>query len=380
MRRHIFLTFACSLFSLGLLAVGLWPFNFLAENHANLATHVGGLKFKAPAERSQQNLGGMVFTPNPLACRMQSDCKAGALTIKLELTAENELSPCLKRIMEVLRPNGSKAFYIGQWKSSLIVRSFNIPLAKGKPYQEIGAGEILTQGRNSSVVIISGPQGTDISFDGKPLKKYPGVRLLHQNETLEGHKLYLGNSSDLSCPWSGSILGIAIHGKDWTSGEMTEEWQTASGNLALCGDWPAAVACYRFDGLTGETIADLSGSANNLRIPIHLVFDKQSLGLPDSQSISTSDVALNLIGFVPFGFLVCLRLLTTGRLLPPSCLLFAIGAGFAASLFIEVTQVWLPGRDSSLLDLTANTMGSTIGAAMAIHLWRAYGTKKYYSH
>ena len=219
-------------------------------------------------------------------------------------------------------------------------------------------------------MIISGPQGTDISLDGKPLKKYPGVRLLRENETLEGHKLYLGNSADLSCPWSGSILGFAIYGKDWTSGETTEDRQTASGNLALCGDWTAAVACYRFDVLTGETIADLSGSANDLRIPIHLVFDKQSLGLPDSQSISTSDVALNLIGFVPFGFLVCLRLLTTGRLLPRSCLLFAIGAGFAASLFIEVTQVWLPGRDSSLLDLTANTMGSTIGASMACHLRR----------
>ncbi|NTV84832.1 MAG: VanZ family protein [Bacteroidales bacterium] len=57
----------------------------------------------------------------------------------------------------------------------------------------------------------------------------------------------------------------------------------------------------------------------------------------------------------------------------------AMIAGFAVSLSIELTQVWLPGRDSSLLDLTANTVGSTIGAAMACHLGRAYGIMKYYS-
>ena len=79
--------------------------------------NAGGLKFAAPAERSKQDLGGMAFTPNPLACREKSSCEAGALTIEIELKAENELSPCVKRIVEVRRNDGSEAFYLGQWKS-----------------------------------------------------------------------------------------------------------------------------------------------------------------------------------------------------------------------------------------------------------------------
>jgi VanZ family protein len=39
-----------------------------------------------------------------------------------------------------------------------------------------------------------------------------------------------------------------------------------------------------------------------------------------------------------------------GKPSPRSCLFFAIAVGFAVSLAIELTQVWLPGRDSSLLD------------------------------
>lgn len=367
MPRHILLTAACLLCGLSLLAIGLWPFNFRADNHAVLLPNAGGLKFETPAERSKQDLGGMVFTPKPLACRSQDGCEAGALTIEIELRAENELSSCLKRIVEVRRPDGSTAFYLGQWKSSLIVRSFNTPPAKGKPYREIGAGGVLAAGRKSLVTIVSGPQGTDIHLDGQLFKNFPGARLLRENETLEGHRVYLGNSPDLSCPWAGSVMGFALYGKAWTPAEA------AGGPLTCSSGRVAAVACYRFDSLAGESIVDLSGAANDLWKPVRLVFDKRPLGLPDGQSFSASDVTVNLLGFVPFGFLVCLRLLVAGKSSTRSCFFLAIAVCFAVSLAIELTQVWLPGRDSSFLDLTTNILGSAIGGAMACHFERAYG-------
>jgi len=36
MHRQISLTLACLLFGLSLLAIGLWPFNFRADNHVDI--------------------------------------------------------------------------------------------------------------------------------------------------------------------------------------------------------------------------------------------------------------------------------------------------------------------------------------------------------
>ena len=100
-------------------------------------------------------------------------------------------------------------------------------------------------------------------LDGQLLKKFPGVRLLHEHETLEGHKLYLGNSADLSCPWAGSLIGFDVYGKAWALSETTEDRMTAAHDLVPCEGESAAVACYRFEVLTEESVADLSGSAND---------------------------------------------------------------------------------------------------------------------
>lgn len=155
--------------------------------------------------------------------------------------------------------------------------------------------------------------------------------------------------------------------KTWTSAEVAERQKPRNGGWLPCGSGPGmAVACYRFDALRGEVIADLSGSGNDLWKPAHLAFEKHVLGIPDSQSFSLSDVTLNLLGFMPLGFLIFLCLFKTERMPVRTCLLFAVAVGFAVSLAIEVTQVWLPGRDSSLLDLIANTVGTAIGGVLAI--------------
>ena len=360
------LTLACILCCLCLLVAGLWPFNFLVNNHAYLILDGRGLQFDAPVEQSKRDLGGMVFTPNPLVCRPIDGCEEGALTIAVELRAEREARSCLKSIVELHRSDGTNALSLGQWKSFLIVRSFNTPLARGKPYREIGVDRILAPGRTGLLTISSGRHGTDIYFDGQQVQNYPGVRLLKENDTLEGHRVYLGNSPELSCPWAGSVLGFAIFGKTWTPAEEVESHKPgAGGPLACSSSQGIATACYRLVNSNGEWITDLSGSANHLWKPRHLVFKKKLLGFWTSQSFPASDLMVNMLGFVPFGLLVYLRLIMTGRRRAQICLLLAISMGLAVSLAIEVTQVWLPGRDSSLPDVVANTVGSAIGGAIA---------------
>lgn len=370
MLRTTILTIGCVLFCAGLLAAGLWPFNFRAQNNARLDPDAGSLVFEAPVSRSKRDLGGMLFTPSPLGCRPQDRCEPGRLALAIRLSAANEANSGLKRIVELHRPGGGAAFYLGQWKSALIVRAFNPAPGDTRPYREMGIREALAAGRTSLVTIISGPHGTDFFLDGRPARSYPGVRLLRDEETPEGHTLYLGNSPDLSCPWAGQVLEFALYGRAEGSVAGFQVPEPAGEGLLRCeGDPPAAVACFRFARAAGGVIADLSGSGNDLWRPAHLVFDKRLLGLPDGQSFSRSDLAVNLAGFVPFGFLVCLRLLASGRCSPRACILIAAAAGVAVSLAIETTQVWLPGRDSSLLDLGANALGAAIGALLCT-AWR----------
>jgi VanZ family protein len=351
----------CILFSILLLVVGLWPFNFRTDNRAYLISG-GGLKFDGPAEPSKRNLGGMAFTPNPLSCRPKDRCEKGALSIEIVLRAENEATRCLRRILELRRSNRTEAFILGQWKSEVIVRSFNTTPARGKRYHEIGVRGVLEAGRTHLLTIVSGARGADIYTDGQLVKHEPGVGLLKEDETLEGHTVYLGNAPDLSCPWAGSVLGLLIFGTAMSSAEVAERQTLRSGERLQCSSHRhAPIACFRFDDLARETITDFSSSDNNLSITGRLVFEKPMLELPDSQSFSASDLALNLLGFVPLGFLLCLFLLTTKRLPSWGCLLSTVIVGLLVSLAIEVTQVWLPGRDSSMLDLVANTLGTGMG-------------------
>ncbi|RPJ76779.1 MAG: VanZ family protein [Desulfobacteraceae bacterium] len=370
MPRTTLLTIGCLLFCAGLLAAGLWPFNFRVENNARLAPDAGGLHFEAPASRSKSDLGGMVFTPTPIGCRPQDRCEPGRLTLAIRLRAANESNTGLKRIVELHRPGGGAAFYLAQWKSALIVRVFDAAPGDRRPYREMGIGGALAAGRTSLVPILSGPQGTDFFLDGRPAKSYPAMRLLRDDETLEGLMLYLGNSPDLSGPWSGQVAGLALFGSVGGPGAGFHDPGSAGERLLRCeGGPPAALACFRFDRREGAAAADLSGSGNHLRIPAQLVFDKRLLGLPDGRYFSRSDLAVNIAGFVPFGFLVCLRLLLGGRCPLRAGILIAVAAGVAVSLVIETTQVWLPGRDSSLLDLGANALGAALGALLCA-AWR----------
>lgn len=366
------------LFGFFLLAVGLWPFNPHATNQVRVLPDGKGLKFGTPDGSSKRGLGGMVLTPSPLTCRQGGGCTAGALSLTIELSADSDARSCIKRIVDFRRSDGSELFFLGQWKSSLIVRSFNTPSAGGKPYREIAVGGVLSAGQTRLVSIVSGINGTRTYVDGHLAKNDPGIRLLEENETLHGHKAYLGNSPDLGCPWAGRVQSLAFFGNAWDSSERVERRGKQPDGLSQCGGGEGlASACYRFDTVNGETIPDLSASGNDLRKPEHLVFEKRFLELPTNRFLSLSDLTLNLLGFVPLGSLICLCLLKTTRRAQWVCLLWAVGVGCAVSLTIEMAQVWLPGRDSSLLDLAANTAGSAIGGiAMGLRSGTYSGRKR----
>jgi len=76
-----------------------------------------------------------------------------------------------------------------------------------------------------------------------------------------------------------------------------------------------------------------------------------------------ADVIANIIGFMPFGFVLCGFF---GMALPRGqAILVSTLVGGSLSLFVEFLQYYIPQRDSSLTDVMSNTTGTLLGALIA---------------
>jgi len=81
------------------------------------------------------------------------------------------------------------------------------------------------------------------------------------------------------------------------------------------------------------------------------------------------DAINNHVLFMPLGF--AMACLLQGRVSRPLGLLAAIGVGAALSLGVELLQLFLPGRTSTVLDVRSNSLGSGMGWGLwlAAQLW-----------
>jgi VanZ family protein len=83
-----------------------------------------------------------------------------------------------------------------------------------------------------------------------------------------------------------------------------------------------------------------------------------------NRPMPTFDVVVNVIGYVPLGFLAVLA--TYPRLRGAAGVAFGIACSILLSFILESLQLYLPTRTSSNLDLIANTAGGALGAIAAL--------------
>lgn len=86
------------------------------------------------------------------------------------------------------------------------------------------------------------------------------------------------------------------------------------------------------------------------------------------QYFTRFDIVVNVLAYAPFGFLVAL---IGTRRRPAARLATAIGAGALFSFAMESTQMFLPTRDASNVDLLSNSLGATLGGLAALAFNRA---------
>jgi hypothetical protein len=248
-----------------------------------------------------------------------------------------------------------------QWLEHLIVmngddydHSRRLPRVAADPSKSPDGPLMLT--------INSTPKGTSLYLNGEAVATNANLHLTLPSGPEPG-RLVLGNSVSASQPWSGVISYFSLLPRPLTASEVESRWRTRGGPFDSTAE---ALLLYRFEEASERTVHNHGSLAAPLTIPsrLHALGRRFLLGAMPGGIPSDSlmlDVLVNFIGFMPFGVALAIVLRSSHRS-PRRILLVTAVVGFALSLAIELTQAWMPSRNSNLWDLLLNTAGAPFGA------------------
>jgi VanZ family protein len=343
----------CTLFII--LLAGLWPFH-VPKNEVTWLTHEDGLSFG--------HHGAIISGSSFLA---QPDKASGSI--------ELWLAPSLLRgAHTILSFDGSAhrgvPFSIRQLDDSLIVEQDNED-TNGNSWTAWSVVKGAFHARKPVFVsVILGPRHTAVYLNGFLYKDF-AIGDSWNNFT---GQLVIANSPNNSDSWSGTIRGMAIYNRRLMQGEIFGHYLswTRVNRPTLIGE-PAPIALYLFHERAGDIAHNEFDRRTDLKIPIrYFVLHPPFLESP-SRSYHPSwsywkDVTVNVVGFVPFGFLTTAYFSSVRHMKGAGWV--AVALGFLTSLLIEILQGFLPTRNSGMNDLITNTLGTTTGAILYLYIAR----------
>ena len=116
-------------------------------------------------------------------------------------------------------------------------------------------------------------------------------------------RVVLGHAPDGNSPWTGAILGLAVYDHAITAGEIAQHygiWRSQKPWLLQ-----SARALYTFDERTGNVVHNRTGPAPDLLIPANFKpLNISVLAVPHPFRFRI-DTVVNVLGFMPFGFVLC---------------------------------------------------------------------------
>ena len=347
----------CVIAALMLMYATLWPFNPYPHNDVSWLPDANGIRFGGT---------GIVWSKTalrrPLSSASQDSC---AIEISLFPVTSDDSG----NFLTFSSDENPDAVFLRQWRESLLIYKSN-PTSSAEPklvdFEIDGA---LRVKRLVFVTISSGEQGTAVYVDGKLAKSNPHFRIhlaaLYRN-------IVLGTSPSNFQVWHGQIRGLAIYDHEISLEQAQAQfdgWSTGSFSPgAVAENIDHAIAIYDFSERSGPMIRSEIRSAPSLTIPEHFSLPHKALLASPIDEFQWDaswrhDVIENIIGFMPFGFVLCgLFALSRPR---AQAILMATLVGGLLSLTVESLQYYIPRRDSSLTDVISNTTGSLLGALIA---------------
>lgn len=359
-RRRIFLPFTCLAISIVILIAGLWPFNFHPKNEVTWLSGKNGIHF---GRRGIAYSAGSVYGPH-------GAIHPGApVTFELVVRPSREPTDSMARILTLYDGGRRQFFTLAQWKSSLILRSAAQGNDLRRNFREVGAPNLLLKSVSKFLTVTSQNGNTTIYADGRRVKSRRDFRLLPASSSASG-EFVLGNSPAGNNPWEGDLLFLAAYDRELSAEEVLKRFQdwTANGTPTWSSGKTRSLL-YRFDERKGTSSRNHSDPRYNLRIPATFeVLIKTVLRTPwQEEHFGRSfvrDGVVNILGFLPFGFFFTAWLRKDYGLPRKLDVFFVAALGGGISLAIELTQVYLPNRTSSLTDIICNISGTILGAIL----------------
>ena len=345
-------------FFLIILAVGLKPGELALDNRVRWVKDPVGLRFSRSGIAFTRPLDGLTTSPNPAA---------NGFSIEIALKPAGYHGRLFQFILALHDGEDSDQLVLGQWRSWLIAMNGDDYAYKRK-IRRISADAASPSPIKRLVTVTSGEEGTRIFFDGKAVAIEKDLRL--KIPTDGKTRLVVGNSVYGRHPWQGYIYGLALFDYALSAEKAAHHfvrWSEEQRFLFAGEDNPLVL--YLFDEKGGTRVRDHSGADRHLELPTKMQVLKRRILVPPWINFSfngglISDVLVNFLGFIPFGFILFATLLRSSAAIEKKAFLITVAVCFLLSLSLEITQAWIPSRSSSMLDLVLNTLGGVAGTIL----------------
>jgi VanZ family protein len=335
----------CALVLAAILTAGLWPF-FPPKNQVSWVRDRNGIRFGGR---------GIVYASPGLARRVAGASlrsgRAETDSCAVEIWLQPEAAP-ERGVLAVFSIAGHYYFSLFQERFALGLHLHNHGNL-GSPEYHRHVKNVFHPGEPVLIAISSNGKTTDVFVDG--------VLTQSIDFPLVARNLY---GEFQSRDWDGQLFGIATYERALSPADVLHHYESwTSLGLPESPSSADVFAMYLFDERGGRMIHNKGGLGANLYIPGRYREPHRLLLKADRPHLSNwRDILLNIAGFVPLGFLFYAYFSLRRFSAVPA--LVTVLTGFTISLGIEVSQSFLPERNSDLLDIFTNTLGTVAGVLL----------------
>lgn len=268
--------------------------------------------------------------------------KIDAFTLKIIITLKKQEKPYFARILTLFPLNKSdEQFLIGQWDNSIVIMN-GTDYSNNRKEQKIYL-PVNIEGTPISISVHVSPAGTDVFINQTLIHRFHSYGFIIPPHSI----LVLGEHKYKHTGWVGTFhklsLFIESEKRVWASYDFSENssfiipYSSRNNILLLNPEKKPQLVLYPF---------------KTPKITLRFIL------------YNWKDIVLNWVGFIPFTLLLTIGLKRRAISFQIIGILTACTA-ICLSLIFEIFQIWIPTRESSLLDLFLNTAGGITGYVIA---------------